>query len=94
MFGQKRGTSYRGATENVQETNPAIHASLPFNWNKQRKEWVGGNRGKQREAWNVSVPGREITKTYKLHRGATDFYSAHIRAIVDDLKNGLSGDKV
>ena len=32
MFaGQKRGTSYRGATENVQETNPAIHASLPFN---------------------------------------------------------------
>ena len=36
----------------------------------------------------------KIIKTYKSHRGATDFDSAYIRAIVSDMKSGLSREKV
>ena len=35
----------------------------------------------------------KIIKTYKSHRGATDFDSAYIDAIVNDMKSENSGDK-
>ncbi len=35
----------------------------------------------------------KMIKTYKSHRGATDFDSAYIDAIVNDMKSENSGDK-
>ena len=58
-----------------------------------KEKRVSGVTGGSNEKLEMSAYLVEkIIKKYKLHRGATDFDSAYIDAVVNDMKAGYSGD--
>ena len=58
---------------------------------EKRRELAGGAAESKDEKLEMSAYLVEkIIKRYKSHRGATDFDSAYIDAIVNDMKGGVS----
>ena len=65
--------------------------SIKLSKEKSKSGATGESKNEKHEMSAYLV--EKIIKTCKWHRGATDFDSAYIKAIVNDMKSEFSGDK-
>ena len=66
--------------------------SIKLSMEKSESGATGGESKNEKHEMSAYLV-EKIIKTYKSHRGATDFDSAYIKAIVNDMKSEFSGDK-